>query len=303
MINENLSFNLWAFWKSINFNNHKRSFLAFLIVLLFGLNAIAQPSCSTSSLISGQNYYDTPVVGTVFYDGDGWFFIYDQEIWVYISANQNFCSSNFWFYTPDHICGYTGWFYTSGPHWIFNQHSGWIRWNCSSYKEVNPNQNNLAKTLEPGAAIPTNPYKKNMANTSYFQQSNAKIGITTTTNLKIEDNDLEINVYPNPLNDQANITYNLLEEDQISINVYDANGKLQINLLPEKIQTFGKHKLQFDVSNLPKGIYYLSFHQPNNSKHYFFLEKYIPSPGKLVRVFSILLPWQLNIWIFLEAKR
>jgi len=279
MRNENLSISLWTFWKSINFNNCKRCLVLLLVILFFNVNTEANENglkqsyqyvqnqlsvdktkideynsdnyrieCYTSSLSIGNHF--TPVVGWVYYDGDGIIFIYDLDIWIYISPDQNFCGPKFWFFAFDPICGYTGWFFTSGSDWIFNEHSGWIQWNCdNNYREVNPNQNNSVKNLKLAITAPL---------TNQFEiEKMSKAKIENLLGFDDNSNDM-LNIYPNPITNRANISYSLLGKEQISIDVYDAYGKLQINLLPNKLHNAGKHEIQFDASNLPTGIYYLN---------------------------------------------
>jgi len=84
---------------------------------------------------------------------------------------------------------------------------------------------------------------------------NAKL--TSSTNNGFELDDFELNVYPNPVNQLANITYQLLEEEQISVYIFDATGKQVTTLAENQTQQIGQHQLELDASDLPAGIYYL----------------------------------------------
>ncbi len=60
--------------------------------------------------------------------------------------------------------------------------------------------------------------------------------------------------YPNPFNPTTLIAYNLKERGQIKLIVYDILGK-EVAKLVDGIQTEGEHRINFDGSSLPSGIY------------------------------------------------
>lgn len=66
---------------------------------------------------------------------------------------------------------------------------------------------------------------------------------------------LNINLYPNPVSDQATAEFELDKSSDIVLRVYDINGKL-MNAREEKLSS-GKHSLKLDVSNMDKGNYIL----------------------------------------------
>ena len=61
--------------------------------------------------------------------------------------------------------------------------------------------------------------------------------------------------YPNPFNPSTTISYNLAENADVSLKVYDVMGQEVAKLVNEK-QSAGTHNVQFDASELSSGIYF-----------------------------------------------
>ena len=62
------------------------------------------------------------------------------------------------------------------------------------------------------------------------------------------------NVYPNPFNSVAKLSYYLPEAGNTAITIYDLQGR-EISRLMNAYQTEGNHELKFDAGNLASGIY------------------------------------------------
>ena len=60
--------------------------------------------------------------------------------------------------------------------------------------------------------------------------------------------------YPNPFNSTATITYQLPKMSQVTLNVYDLNGKL-VTILFDGVQSLGSHQAVWDASDVPSGVY------------------------------------------------
>lgn len=70
--------------------------------------------------------------------------------------------------------------------------------------------------------------------------------------IKLEDN------YPNPFNPITNITFTIPEKTFVTLKVYDALGR-EITELINNFLDKGYHKITFNGSSLPSGIYYYQF--------------------------------------------
>jgi hypothetical protein len=64
----------------------------------------------------------------------------------------------------------------------------------------------------------------------------------------------EVVIFPNPTSTNLNVRYNLPKEDDITIALFDMQGKL---ILQKKVgkQVSGEQQQTIDVSNLPEGSY------------------------------------------------
>ncbi|MGE5498454.1 MAG: M20/M25/M40 family metallo-hydrolase, partial [Syntrophothermus sp.] len=63
--------------------------------------------------------------------------------------------------------------------------------------------------------------------------------------------------YPNPFNPATTISYSLPKESFVELKVYDVLGREVITLI-QSLQSRGEHKVQFNASSLPSGMYIYS---------------------------------------------
>ena len=63
-------------------------------------------------------------------------------------------------------------------------------------------------------------------------------------------------IYPNPFNPTTEIEFNLLNDANISLSVYDLNGR-EVGVIFEGFQTSGLHSYQWNASGFPSGVYYV----------------------------------------------
>ena len=61
--------------------------------------------------------------------------------------------------------------------------------------------------------------------------------------------------YPNPFNPVTQITFELMEPEWVTLNVYDALGR-RVRDLADGVYTSGRHQIEFDGAGLPSGQYY-----------------------------------------------
>jgi hypothetical protein len=104
---------------------------------------------------------------------------------------------------------------------------------------------NLLKT--DGSTIAWN--VSTIGNYRYEQNS---VGINTI------ENTAELLIYPNPAQGKVNISYQLPVAEQVSMGIYDLQGKA-VKTWASEAKPAGKHELTWQADNLPKGSYTLRF--------------------------------------------
>lgn len=62
--------------------------------------------------------------------------------------------------------------------------------------------------------------------------------------------------YPNPFNPTTSIVFSIPSAENVTLNVYDLNGREVSTLLKNTRLSTGKYKADFDASNLSSGVYY-----------------------------------------------
>jgi hypothetical protein len=70
--------------------------------------------------------------------------------------------------------------------------------------------------------------------------------------------------YPNPFNPSTTISYDLREETEIMLVVFDTNGRRIATLVSER-QTAGNHTIAFNASNLASGVYLYRLSTPEQA--------------------------------------
>jgi len=83
---------------------------------------------------------------------------------------------------------------------------------------------------------------------------NSKVGAVERESITLTDFTLLQN-YPNPFNPTTTIAYDLKASGKARLSVYDLTGK-EVAVLVDGILSAGNHKVRFDGSNLPSGIYF-----------------------------------------------
>ncbi|MAJ43229.1 MAG: hypothetical protein CMF96_00605, partial [Candidatus Marinimicrobia bacterium] len=62
--------------------------------------------------------------------------------------------------------------------------------------------------------------------------------------------------YPNPFNPSTNISYILPVDTHVTINIFDIEGR-NITTLIDRINTVGSHRVEWNASNYPSGVYFV----------------------------------------------
>jgi hypothetical protein len=94
-------------------------------------------------------------------------------------------------------------------------------------------------------------YAWNVSTIGYYQYDESSVNLLEWLN---NANGWEVNVYPNPTSTSLNISFNLPQADDVSINLYDTQGKL---ISEKKIgkKESGKHQEILDLTGIPQGTY------------------------------------------------
>ena len=73
-------------------------------------------------------------------------------------------------------------------------------------------------------------------------------------------------IYPNPFNPIASINYELSKKDNVNISIYNLSGQLMETLFND-LQNSGMHFIEWNASNYPSGMYFVSMKTSNESFH------------------------------------
>lgn len=72
--------------------------------------------------------------------------------------------------------------------------------------------------------------------------------------------------YPNPFRAYTTLTYTLTERAEVSIDVFAANGKRVMTLLPKQIQLAGEKRYKVENNSLSPGVYFCHINLGNTQK-------------------------------------
>jgi uncharacterized lipoprotein YddW (UPF0748 family) len=86
--------------------------------------------------------------------------------------------------------------------------------------------------------------------------SSASIVVSSISELTATDRVELSPIAPNPVRDNATISYNLKKSGQVRISLFDINGREQL-VLKNASQTIGEYTLDMDTSALINGLYFL----------------------------------------------
>ncbi len=141
----------------------------------------------------------------------------------------------------------------SAQNWILGQSNNIIQ----STADVTYDAGNYIR-LEPGfraiqgcnfhAFIDGCTASTNFTNNSAYKSNNE---------YSILDKELNVNIYPNPTKEFATIEYQLPQEANISIALYNGMGQNIASLTNKQVQEAGLHQLQLNVNEFASGVYYI----------------------------------------------
>jgi len=75
----------------------------------------------------------------------------------------------------------------------------------------------------------------------------------------------DLTAYPNPFNAETTITFNLLNENYVSLTVYDITGREIVKLMEGNYQ-FGGKRIVWKADNHASGIYFVRLHAGNQTQ-------------------------------------
>ena len=118
---------------------------------------------------------------------------------------------------------------------------------------------------------PVHSYATNGSYTVMLIASNGSCSDTTTFMIHMTvgiaemQNVNDVSLYPNPVNEQATMNFNLDEATEMFVNVYDVTGKKVVNVY-DGLMNAGPHILTIDVSSLEAGIYFTVINSGKGNK-------------------------------------
>lgn len=110
----------------------------------------------------------------------------------------------------------------------------------------------------------------------YFNGNSTTVGFQSALDLALAENPLglkkvnnsnfKLSVYPNPVNNVLNVSYELKESSEVILEIIDIVGSKVKLIQTEGIKETGVYNVILDVSNLRKGIYFLKISTNSGSK-------------------------------------
>ena len=152
--------------------------------------------------------------------------------------------------------------------------SGWAS-NNNMTKAVTFSNSSISMTDYGSAGMPKIVVLGGSAHT-IFDNENYSVNSTTMQNAinqallatGITENikaDLQLNVFPNPANNETYLNYNLSKASDISIDIYNLLGA-KIKTIVSERQSAGNHKTEINLENLRSGVYFVKLNTIEGSQ-------------------------------------
>ena len=98
---------------------------------------------------------------------------------------------------------------------------------------------------------------------SYPFVDEAQFSLYVSSDFATSENDEEIipdeitlhNAYPNPFNPSTMISFEIIEVDKVSLNIFDLTGRKVTSLINNDVMMPGYHKISWNPGLLPSGVY------------------------------------------------
>jgi len=94
-------------------------------------------------------------------------------------------------------------------------------------------------------------YAWNVSTIGHYQYDESSLNVQEWLN---KVNAWEVVIFPNPTSTNLNVRYNLTKEDEITIALFDMQGKLILQKNFGK-QVSGEHQETLDLTSIPQGTY------------------------------------------------
>lgn len=91
--------------------------------------------------------------------------------------------------------------------------------------------------------------------------NSALVGVLNTSSILPSAIDLKQN-YPNPFNPETIISFTLDKPAKVNLKIYDMLGK-EIKTLVNSVIASGEHRIKFDASDIPAGVYFYELKTDN----------------------------------------
>ena len=85
-------------------------------------------------------------------------------------------------------------------------------------------------------------------------------------NNEISKNISSLNIYPNPVLENTNLSFELIKSNTISVVVYNINGSVVKSLYNNVMFNSGYHTLPVNTSELPIGTYLITLSSGDEQK-------------------------------------
>lgn len=104
-------------------------------------------------------------------------------------------------------------------------------------------------------------YAWNVSTIGYYQYDESSLNVQEWLN---NANAWEVNVYPNPTSTSLMVRFNLPQTDEVSIGLYDMQGKLILTKhIGKKVS--GEYQETLDLTSIPQGTYVCRISGQQNS--------------------------------------
>jgi len=102
--------------------------------------------------------------------------------------------------------------------------------------------------------------ESNLQDNTPEQQKISPLSLSFVSQQLAQSNDCNnaLNVYPNPIQNEANIGFYLSEPSEAEISILTINGQFVSHVMPKQWMDQGIHTIGISPNSLPKGIYLCS---------------------------------------------